>query len=698
MQETTKPETPVLPVILSPGAQRDPNFPDIHTNFATDENVIAQIIEQVVPVMYWCKNWRRTLEEEWRAIRRMLLLQHDEGQRYIGRSNAYVPVYARSLEVIVSQLARGLFPSDEYMDVTARGLVGVQHPEISRPVKDYLQYEFEKVAKLRTKIKPFLREFVNFGISVAKVWYEPKELAARKIPKLDLKKIGDLMTAEPSMGGEYTCEGLRFLTRSIFSWHIYPFTVDDIRQATLIFEDIDVSRQHIREMARLGLWENTDDAINAPIDSWHNFNQQQQMLETVGNSTPTSNGPLNENEVGDHRTIQEVWVRLKLPKKAYALDEDSNAPVLCKVTMAGVGGSNAALIFEVRRHPFWHGEFPYLVARQNVLPGSFYPKGVGHLARSLQYLVNDFTNQLNDNGTYALNPVAKVNPGVLAGPLPPLKPGAVWPMTDTKDGVIFDRPPIEQIQYGITLVSQYAGMVQDFTGAPNVLQGGAANKAAKTATGAQILQANAKSPLQDLVEDIENEVMQPLMWMTWMLGQQFRSQPIMDEIAGAPIKVERSMLGGDYIFRWLASSQAANQQQRAQQAISLLQAIQPLIPYLPQLGYILDPVPLLRKIYSDGFGFRGFDQFVKPMQAMQQMGAPGMGAPSLPPGGAGPGQGAMPQQAPNMIPEDVAGNIRSALEQLVGGSPMEMQEGEGQDFANVRDNADEMAGMFGGLK
>lgn len=673
---------PLTPVITAGPSDEQPAeqqyiptlTPDIDTNWATDPATILLIQQQVMPIVKQVKSDRISLEEDWKAVRRMSLLTHDDGQRYIGRSNAYVPAWSRALTTLVSKVSRGLFPSDEYMDVTERA--DSTTPDRAKAVKQYLQYEFEKVAKVRANIKPFLREFFSFGVAVAKYWYEPRQLAKQKTTRMG---VSSLLGEQPQYKDDFSREGLRFSPRSIFNWHIYPMTANSLDEATLIAEDIDVTRQFIDEMLRLKQWVNTDNVLNIPVDADHDNSARETLNDFTGNSRMKLEG----NELGDIRTIQEVWTRIRLPKRAYAQDEDPECPVMCKIVYAG------DTVFQVKRNPFWHNNWPYLVARMEVMTGSFYPKGVGHNARYLQYLVNDFTNQLNDNGTYALNPVAKVNPGMLAGPLPPLKPGAVWPMTNVKEGVEFDRPPIEQIQYGMQLVSSYMSMLQDFTGAPPVLQGNGAGKGAKTATGAQILQANASNPIQDLVEDIENDVMMPLMYGAWVLGQQYRSGTLMDEIGGAPIKIDREQLRGDFTMRWLASSQAVNQQQRAQQAISLLQVIESAVPLLQPLGYIVDPMPLLNRIYSDGFGFRNFDKFIfkAPVDPMTGQPNPQLGQAPQPPGST-PTSGQEDQ--PNQV-----GNVRSALDNAYG-SGQQMVEGEGGEFANVRDEADGLAGLFGG--
>lgn len=326
---------------------------------------------------------------------------------------------------------------------------------------------------------------------------------------------------------------------------------------------------------------------------------------------------------------------------------------------------------EVCRNPFWHQQSPFLFHRMRTFPGSWYPKGTGHAVKFLQYLVNDFTNQLNDNGTYAMNPIIKANLSLLMGPVPALRPGLVIPTRDNK-ALEFDRPPVEQLQYGQMLVTMYTGLLQDMSGSPQVLMG---TKGAKTATTTQVLQNNAMNPLQDMTEDIEASTMTPLMEMAIGYGQQFRTEDLLTEIAGGPITITPNDISGNFVYSYLASSQAANQQQRAQQALSLLQILPAVTPLLAAVKKIADPTPLLRRIFSDGFGFRGFEDLIKdlpPELLAAQQGQPGQ-----------------PPEAQDTA-DQTSGNAGSSPNP--GTEPVA---GEAGGFADVRDGADVMAAEAG---
>jgi hypothetical protein len=312
-----------------------------------------------------------------------------------------------------------------------------------------------------------------------------------------------------------------------------------------------------------------------------------------------------------------------------------------------------------------------------VTPGLFYGHGFGKKVRPLQYLTNDFANQTNDVGIYGLNPVVKRIPSKMAGPLRPLAPGVVWDVQEM-DAISFDRPPIEQVGTGMQMMNMYLGMGQDFGGAPPILQG---SKGGKTATATQALQRNAMGPIQDTVEDIEQDIMLPLMWGCWKLCQQYMPDDVMMRVGGESVRVKKEDLDIDPDFIWLASSQAMNAQQRAQQAMGLMQALPPLMPLIMQNGYKVDPVPLIRRVYTDGFGFRGFDAFISeaaPQDPTAQMAMAG----GMPPGATGAVEG----------PEGIRSTVEQSNEPVLDSS---MVPGEGDDFAQVREEADDLSAYLG---
>lgn len=644
-------------------------------NCADDEDCLQFVRSQIVPVMEYTRQNRQQMEEEWRAIRRMETLRHDEGRRYFGRSDAYIPAWARTHQTLVSSLSRGLFPSDEYMDVADRG---TGDPERGKPVKVYLQWELEKNARIRTTIKPLIKQLVSYGIGIQKYWYKRQishQGRVRRVPD-----VANLASAHPTFRKQIMHDGLAVSTRSAYYCYFYPVTADSMEDVTMMFEDVDVPLGFALDMVRKKVWLNEQAVRSAPTPPTHNVNQADQITATQGLTAPPSS-PFQGNEVADVRVYTECWVYMPLPKDQYVGDEEVGEWLPARIVFAGTEPVS------ISRNPFWHQRPPYNVARLNQETGAFYGYGYGRMGRALQYLTNDFANQTNDCGIYSLNPIVFVNPGALAGPLRPLAPGVPWYMNDINEGAKFEHPDVDLIQAGLTMFNTFMGLIQDQLGAPPQMQGFGGGKGAKTATQSQILQRNAMMPLQDQVEDIERDVMIPLMFGAWTLGQQYREEAVMVAVAGQSIRVDPSDLAIDPEFRWLASSQAQNNQMRAQLATQFMQALLPFIPVLNQIGYIVDPTPMFRRIYTDGFGYRGFSEFIRPAQAA--------------PGGMGL-SGGLPSNVVPLNPGAQAGvraeqgdRARSALEQLGAMFDGDAVPGEAEDFMDVRAQADQMAAQQG---
>lgn len=668
------PETPLV-VATSAEEVQDALVPppDSATNFADDEKTLEWLRLNLVPLIKTVRDDGAAQRDEWEAIRRMANLQKDENAAYSGRSNVYLPVYQRALETRVSHTGRGLFPSDTYLDAYS---ADPRLEQAAPVVKAWMEYQLERSAKLRATMKPWLRQLFNYGLSVGKVWWE-KPLNERKQTRMmRLPAIQDMLMnygeVEP-----WTCEGARFKARSIFSWFIWPTTVDNIEEASLVFEDIQVSKQRIDYLGQVGAWKNVEEALNALRGGDEDTDYRLAMqMEQVRSSTQTA-ANVRLGELAHWGYATECWFRMPVPNALYRQNEVKGSAVPVKVVLVG------NVVVEARRNPFWHQSPPYVFSRLNEQPDSFYSIGMGRAAAGLQYLANDFINQTNDNGIYALNPIVKINPNLIVGPIEPLAPGRMWHLTDP-NGAVFDRPPIEQMQYGLMIANQMISYANDMSGAPSVLQGTGTKGTAKTATGAQILQSNVKGDLQDIIEDIELRVLVPLMEMIHSLGQQYeRAQRYMAIAGGEKVQFSRNMLEGEFAWRWVASSQAVNRAMRAQSSMQFAQLAAGMMPLLQAQGKMFNPEPLLRSIYEDGLGQRGFDRIIQPMP--QQPMAPS--GPGMPPGG--------PQGGPGMPPGMGPQEPRSAVEQAPGGAPEGMAPGEGEAFGEVRGNADQLAAMMG---
>lgn len=626
-------------------------LPNLKENFAADAAVRKWVDENLVPLVTMAVVDGAGIRDEWMRIRAMTLLQHDR-KGYNGQSKAFVPSYAKAASTKVSHQAKSLFPSDQYLDVSATRDEDTAYVE---ECKAWMHYQLEHNAKLRAEIKPFLRQLNDYGVSVAKVWWEQP---ITKPMTGGLAKLNGMLS--PSFKPNKNCSGVRFKTRDMFSWYIWPYTSRSIDEATLVFESVVVDKQTFDQMFKTGRWINQGEVGEQVGASDDSETYRQQLADALLKNSATATNSTGGGGLARASIVQECWIRMPLPKAAYAAGEEVGDPIPAKVVLAD------GRPVEVTRNPFWHQQPPYLFQTLEGRPDNFYGLGIGRMGLELQTLLNDFTNQTNDVARYGLNPIVKMNPSLMVGPVPSLAPGKVFNMTDP-NAMQFDRPPVEIIQYGMMQANAIDARISDMAGAPPVLQGTGSKGGAKTATGSQILQGNAKLDIQADVEETEIQVCIPLMEMAYSLGQQYESDEVWLAVTGGKsIRIPRDMFYGQYAFRWMASTQTANQQMRAQQTLMFLQSLPAIVPMLQAQGKTVDPIPVLRRFYADGIGGRDFDAIIKD-------------APMVPPGmpqpGAPPGQPGAPSEP------------RSAVEQAAGGTD-QLVPGEADDFMAMREEVE----------
>lgn len=652
-------------MLVETGPEDAENFLDVaaKVNFVnetvkpTQEGSIPYTIKEYVENYVWqvvvrCKQRRLPLEQEWLAIQRMTVLKHDEGQKYIGRSNAYLPVYARNRKTLVSNLNKSLFPSDEIVDATD---MEQGDTEEAKAAKCVIEYEFEN-SGLRRTMKSFLGQFVDFGVSVIKSMYRTNRILKGKKRNAQAPNLDDQMGLDIG-----TDEGFTVSTRSIFNVVVYPESAESKRELQLEAERLEIPMSYVQAMHDEGRWLNVKDALATGSSANDEFDWvNTATLNDVAQIPNTMELRGEDGSPVESCIAVEVWCKIRIPPQYLAPQEDPRRPVPVRIVFIN------GVCVQARRNPFYHQESPFEYARDNQIVGSFYSDGAGHLTRDTQYLANDFVNQTNDCGIYGLNPVALINTNYFSGNIDNMKPGRAWKVRDIEKAMKFDRPPVEIVQYGMMMTDKMVSYGQDGAGAPPVLQG---NKSSNTATGTQVLQHNANTPLTDTTEDIENDVMVPLMWKAWELSRQYRTQPFIRQLAnGDLVKFLPNEINAKLSFRFLSSSQAANRQMRQQGILTFSDLAGKLQPNLQALGLMLDPTTVLKRVWNDGLGFRGFDKVVIPMPMMPMMpGAPG--APPMPPG-----------QAPNLEDPTSAvgqGNVPGAA----GNEPVG---GEGEELKDIR--------------
>lgn len=598
-------------------------------NYASDDRVRRRITKEIIPLVDAIRSNRQALNQQWHTLLKVWTLEH-ENPGYSGRSNVYMPAGKKVVETIISQLVSGTFPGEDNFGVTARdpGLM-----EQALTVKEVLKHRIESTAKLRTAAEPFYRQLVLTGNSPVKVQYK------RKV----IKHSRDRRGLKPCV----LFDSPVFDPIDAANFYVYPETVNRLSDAEIVFEDFTLPLATIMKRARDGFY----DKGEAEVSGKGQGRSSRIEAENAKLAAQGLNAGQYDSRGGWSRVDgTEIWMDFD-PKADSKEEEENPEPFVITVTSSGH-------VLRAIRNPYWHKQPPFLLGRMGTVQGRIYGTGFVEAIRQLNILLNDQTNQSMDSATYTLNPVVITNPNYVLGALSQMEPGVQWLVSDINAAIRFDRPPGDLIQGGSILMAQTQAWINDFGGAPPVLQGGAApGRAFKTATGVGTAQRNAALPLQEIVRLCEEDVWSPNLALFNSLDQQFANEDLMVPSDGrrALLRVSPNSLAGDWLYDWMASTQTSNQTVKGSQIAEALNLMaNPQIQMLlKENGVKVNPVPLLKRLYTEVFGFRDVDDMIV-TAAMPELGPKGMGPPEI----RGPGNEspALANDVPPDLPEGLEDN------------------------------------------
>jgi hypothetical protein len=204
-----------------------------------------------------------------------------------------------------------------------------------------------------------------------------------------------------------------------------------------------------------------------------------------------------------------------------------------------------------------------------------------------------------------------------------MAPAARWLMRDPRTSLQFIEPPKDSAMAGVNVINFLIAMMNDvsnvapFGGAGLQTGGRARGRAVQTATGMSIISSEALLQVRDVVENVEQGVLSPMLKMFFRLYQQCLDRPLLLRMAGikgaamVETSVDRDSLIGDYTFTWQGSVFTFNQNVRVQQMLNFIQILARIPPeFLAQDNARVNWKYLLREIWATGFGDREAQEII----------------------------------------------------------------------------------------
>ena len=318
--------------------------------------------------------------------------------------------------------------------------------------------------------------------------------------------------------------------------------------------------------------------------------------------------------------------------------------------------------------PYAYGQ-PFVMVRNYDIPDHFYPMGDLEAIEPLQLELDKTRSQLmNDRKRYARKYLYHERSFGPAGreALESDDDGRFVPVIDENKPLDQVVAPLPQVPVSPEIYN-YSNIIENDI---NTVSGiseyarGAMPEIRRTATEASIIADAQNARAADKLAIIEISISQVARRVIQLM-QQFMTGEGMARVSGGAggedvfVPYGREEIVGEYDFTVQAgSTQPMNDTIRRQQAVSLLNAVAPLI------GTVIDPAAIARHVLEDGFGVKDPDKFL-----MQQT--------PLPPEGEAPAEG-MPGEEELMappMPGGMPGGLPSAPEGAfapTGGVPPEL--------------------------
>lgn len=588
-------------------------------NRAREEAVREIVATQLLPQMEWIRDDRRSLRERWLRYDNIWRVRHDQ-PAYHGRLRATLATGRRVIENWVQQLKNSAFPqSGRWFSVQAEH----SRDDTQLDVMQALMRRFiTQEMQVRRHASASLRQLVTLGTKPFDIGWQTIETV---LPILQRTPKGRL---EETMQSFLQRLGPTMRPVDLYLWYIYPYTVSKVEDSQLTFEDRMVDVATIRQLGKTPIDPDDDDlgtiylGVDGALQSLRSLRDgqldpdkwdaekrrltQRGLRSMADTRPPKMDGPIDQ--------VSGYW-HISLPK-----DDPAEGALWYKFTILG---DKADGVVEFRRCPWWDQQPSYLAPRFVAAENEFYGWGLPAVFDTLHYFLQDTLNQTGDAITWSLNPIAGIDPSAVQDPNSiRMRPGAKWLVRRPRESITFAEPPKESVSAGLNVIANLTGLINDvanvspFTG--GLKSPSYRGRSVGTATGIQAITAENLLQVQDVLQGLEDEWLNPMLQKAHIYTLQCLDRPLLLQIEGrrgallVEKQITRADLIGKFIFQWLGSTALYNQQVRASQMLQMTQILGRIPPQILEAQNVeVDWVYLLRTIWSEGFELRDADRLIR---------------------------------------------------------------------------------------
>jgi hypothetical protein len=517
-------------------------------NYASSEKVVEDI-KKLLPIVNKARDNRFTkVERDWERYRDVYAMRRSISF-YDGRSKLFMGILKDAVDTL-TRIAKDSILSDPY--------IGVDTPlegKFKDVAVDFYKSLLEDQAKIRSKASMLLRQLYIIGTTCMKFgWKE----VTRKVKYRELQEDGSLSIKTKK---QYECYGPSLDVVDMSHVYVWPETSTNYDGLRMVWEDSVTTFDKLRVKAKQGWYDEASVEIaisNRKIELEQRKRDNSQSGKETGHTSTIADDELD---------ITELWARYRLPTAEK--DEDET---WVWITYCGEE------ILRIQENPWWFNTPPYLFASIFQEHDYFYGHGIVEGLEAWQYMANDLVNQTMDATTYSINGIVIFDPAVVDDPdMYQFEPMAKWLISP--EAVKFERPPSQLSVEGLNMVRFLINIMQDQSKANALVSGSpreGMGRAVGTATGVSQLAASGNAAVLDQVEELETQLLTPLLKMNEIAAHQFMDSAMIIRQMGpdGALLTDRIIEPQDLVLssdiRWIASTRLREKLSKSQQMLNLL--------------------------------------------------------------------------------------------------------------------------------
>jgi hypothetical protein len=634
-------------------AQKDSASVERKTGGSPFKDANARIAEKLAPRIMDIRNRRRPIDEE---DLRTHAMHHAVRGRFFYNSDTfkhYIPMGRRAIERFVVRVVQSLIPNDQFFECYPGDEMSIAAGREAAANGAYMHWLLTRKVGIRKVANQLARCLLMYRRAILKTSVEVTDAT------VSMGRIkGRLKEVWPT-------------ARVVdpFSFYVWPETSPNLKDASLVFEDVLMPYAEYRQHVKDG---QCDDILQSELtrpDFPYHWNQR---LAVTGFAEPQMIAGDNTAPYGDGKQLAAGGKALPLETDV-SLSEcwfGSGDKLMTCWLVWNVNNGPRAVRFKQASYPSIESVYKMAVARP--IPGETYSSTLANDIEPLQILLNDQFNQMEEARSVAGLPPIALDPNLISR-TDSIVYGARkrWLVENPKEAIYPVQIP-DTSKTSLAASQNTMGLINTIGGASPLAEGQPTRGLPRAGMAVQNLISLGLADITDVATIIETEILTPMMADLHRLTLAFVPPSQVMQIPGTQGYQAQSItvetIAGNWSFNWVGAQQLQAMTTKASQLLGFFANLSKVAPQLEQQGWAIKWGPFAKRVWRDALGERGVEDIVVPiselmkdpqMQEAQQI-----------------AQQLAAARAQQKIPPKVAVNIRGEIgmpeaEALASGQPVQ---------------------------